>query len=85
MGLISWIAVGLIAGLLAKWIMPETGPGGLYITTVPGMGGAAIGGFVAGLLGGTGAIGFNAWSILGATLGAVMLLIVCGFIIRRTA
>lgn len=85
MGLISWIAVGLIAGVLAKWIMPRTDPGGLFITTVLGMSGAAIGGFVAGVLGGTGAIGFNAWSILVATLGAVMLLIVYDLIVRRTA
>jgi uncharacterized membrane protein YeaQ/YmgE (transglycosylase-associated protein family) len=65
--------------------MPGTDPGRLFITTVLGMGGAAIGGFVAGLLGRTGAIGFNAWSILTAALGAVMLLIVYGLIIRRTA
>jgi uncharacterized membrane protein YeaQ/YmgE (transglycosylase-associated protein family) len=85
MGIISWILVGLIAGLLAKWIMPGSGPGGLIITILIGMAGASIGGFIARLLGGTGATGFNAWSILVATLGAIVLLSLFGLIARRTA
>lgn len=84
MGLISWIVIGLIAGLLAKWIMPEEGPGGLIITVLLGMAGASVGGFVVSLLGGTGATGFNVWSILVATLGAVILLFLYGLIARRT-
>ena len=85
MGLISWILVGVIAGLLAKWIMPGEGPGGFIITIILGMAGASIGGFVVGILGGTGATGFNIWSILVATLGAIILLFVYGLIARRTA
>jgi uncharacterized membrane protein YeaQ/YmgE (transglycosylase-associated protein family) len=82
-GLISWIAVGLMARVLAKWIMPVPGPGGLFITILLGMGGAAIGGFVAGLLGRTGATGFNVWSSLVAMLGAIILLFLHGLIARR--
>ena len=85
MGLISWIVVGAIAGLLAKWIMPGEGPGGFLITIILGMAGASIGGFVVDILGGTGATGFNIWSILVATLGAIILLFVYGLIARRTA
>ncbi len=85
MGLISWILVGVIAGLLAKWIMPGEGPGGFIITIILGMAGASIGGFVVGILGGTGATGFNIWSILVATLGAIILLFVYGLIARRAA
>ena len=85
MGLISWILVGAIAGLLAKWIMPGEGPGGFIITIILGMAGASIGGFVVGILGGTGATGFNIWSILVATLGAIILLFVYGLIARRAA
>ena len=85
MGLISWILVGAIAGLLAKWIMPGSGPGGFIITIILGMAGASIGGFVVGVLGGTGATGFNIWSILVATLGAIILLFVYGLIAQRTA
>ena len=85
MGLISWILVGAIAGVLAKWIMPGEGPGGFIITIILGMAGASIGGFVVGILGGTGATGFNIWSILVATLGAIILLFVYGLIARRAA
>ena len=76
MGILSWIVVGLIAGLLAKLILPGNNPGGLIVTTVIGMVGAVFGGFVIGILGGDGATGFNVWSILVATLGAVILLFV---------
>lgn len=84
MGLISWIVVGLVAGLLAKWIMPGSGPGGLVLTAILGMAGASIGGFLVGLLGGTGATGFNVWSILVATFGAIVLLFLYGLVSRRT-
>ncbi len=73
-GVISWIVVGLIAGLLGKLIMPGRDPGGFLTTIVIGMIGALVGGFVLQLLGGTGVTGFNIWSILVATLGAIILL-----------
>jgi len=76
MGIISWIVVGLIAGLLAKFLLPGDDPGGLILTTLIGMAGAVVGGALIGVIGGTGATGFNVWSILVATLGAVMLLFV---------
>jgi uncharacterized membrane protein YeaQ/YmgE (transglycosylase-associated protein family) len=85
MGIISWIVVGLIAGLLAKWIMPGSGPGGFIVTVIIGMAGASLGGFIVRLLGGTGATGFNVWSILVATLGAIVLLFLYGLIAQRTA
>jgi uncharacterized membrane protein YeaQ/YmgE (transglycosylase-associated protein family) len=85
MGIISWILVGLIAGFLAKWIMPGEGPGGLLVTLILGMAGASVGGFLVRVLGGAGATGFNIWSILVATLGAVVLLFIYGLIARRTA
>jgi len=74
MGIIAWIVVGLIAGVLGKLIMPGDDPGGFIVTILIWMAGALVGGFVVGLLGGTGAAGFNIWSILVATLGAIILL-----------
>ncbi len=85
MGIISWVVVGLIAGLLAKWFMPGTGPGGFIVTVLIGMAGASIGGFILRFLGGAGATGFNVWSILVATLGAIVLLLLYGLIDRRAA
>jgi uncharacterized membrane protein YeaQ/YmgE (transglycosylase-associated protein family) len=81
-GVISWIVVGLIAGLLGKLIMPGRDPGGFLITIVIGMIGALVGGFVVQLLGGTGVTGFNIWSILVATLGAIILLALYRLVMR---
>jgi uncharacterized membrane protein YeaQ/YmgE (transglycosylase-associated protein family) len=85
MEIISWVVVGLVAGLLARWIMPGSGPAGFFITALIGMAGASIGGFIVRLFGGAGATGFSVWSILVATLGAIILLFLYGFIDRRTA
>ena len=73
-GIISWIVVGLIAGILGKLIMPGRDPGGFLLTIVIRMVGAIVGGLLVNLLGGVGVTGFNIWSILVATLGSVVLL-----------
>ncbi len=85
-GIISWIVVGLIAGILGKLIMPGRDPGGVLLTIVIGMIGALIGGFIVQLLGGTGLTGFSIWSILMATLGAIILLAIYRLFVgsRRT-
>ena len=84
MGLISWIVIGAIAGLLAKRIVPGPDPGRSMITVLLGMAGASVGGLVAGILSGSGATGFNVWSVLVATLGAVILLYLYGLTARGT-
>ena len=83
MGLISWITVGAIAGMLAGWVMPGEGPGGFGITVLVGMAGATVGGAIVSVLGGTGATGLNVWSFLVATPGAVVLLFLYGLTARR--
>lgn len=72
MGLLSWIVVGGLAGILAKWIMGDSA--GCVFTVLLGIVGALIGGFIMSLLGFGGVSGVNIWSILVATLGAVVLL-----------
>ena len=74
MGIISWIVVGLIAGILAKLVLPGDDPGGVIVTVLIGMLGAVVGGLVVSLFGGMGVTGSNVWSILVATLGAIILL-----------
>ena len=74
MGIISWIMVGLIAGVLGKLIMPGDDPGGIIVTIIIGVAGAFVGGLVVGLLGGSGVTGLNVWSIVVATIGAIILL-----------
>ena len=73
-GVVSWIIIGLLAGVLGKLIMPGRDPGSFIITIVIGMIGALVGGFIVRLLGGEGVTGLNIWSILVATLGAIILL-----------
>jgi uncharacterized membrane protein YeaQ/YmgE (transglycosylase-associated protein family) len=70
--LIFWIIVGLVAGALAKFIMPGDDPGGFVITIILGIAGAMVGGFLARLIG-IGGGGFI-WSTLIATIGAIILL-----------
>ncbi len=74
MGILSWILLGLVAGALAKWIMPGRDPGGWMITIVIGIVGAMIGGFVAGFFGFGGVDGFNIGSLVIAVGGALLLL-----------
>jgi uncharacterized membrane protein YeaQ/YmgE (transglycosylase-associated protein family) len=70
--IIGWIIIGLIAGALAKFIMPGDDPGGFIITIILGIAGALVGGFLAGLIGIGG--GGTIWTIIIATLGAIILL-----------
>lgn len=74
MGILTWIIVGLIAGALAKLIMPGDDPGGIIVTIIIGIVGAFVGGFVFNLLGSSGVSGFNIWSLIVATVGAIILL-----------
>jgi uncharacterized membrane protein YeaQ/YmgE (transglycosylase-associated protein family) len=75
MGIISWIVMGLIVGLLARFVMPGKDPRGLIITIVLGIGGGLLGGYLGTLLGLGSVTGFDLKSILIATGGAVLILI----------
>jgi uncharacterized membrane protein YeaQ/YmgE (transglycosylase-associated protein family) len=70
--IIGWIIIGLIAGALAKFVMPGDDPGGFIITILLGIAGALVGGFLAGLIGIGG--GGTIWTIIIATIGAIILL-----------
>jgi uncharacterized membrane protein YeaQ/YmgE (transglycosylase-associated protein family) len=74
MGILSWIILGLIVGVLAKWIMPGDDPGGLIITILIGIVGALIGGFLSSALGFGAVTGINLGSVIIATLGSLILL-----------
>lgn len=76
MGLLSWIVMGLIAGVVAKMLLPGRDPGGCIVTVVIGVIGAVIGGFVATWMGFGGISGFDLRSLVIAILGAILFLVV---------
>ncbi|TMC41391.1 MAG: GlsB/YeaQ/YmgE family stress response membrane protein [Chloroflexi bacterium] len=82
MGIIAWIVLGLIAGGLAKLIMPGRDPGGIIVTMLIGIAGALVGGFVFSLFGGGGVTGLNLGSIIVAIVGALILLALYRMIAR---
>lgn len=78
------IVVGLIAGVLAKWIMPGPDPGGIIVTILIGIAGAFVGGFIVQRLGGPELTQIGVTSILVSTLGAVVLLAIYRLVTRRS-
>ena len=74
MGILAWIVLGLIAGAIAKAIMPGRDPGGFIVTALIGIVGAFIGGFIGNMITGAGLNGFSVWSILLAIVGSLLLL-----------
>ena len=75
MGILSWILMGLIVGVIAKLVMPGPDPGGIFITILLGIGGAFVGGYVGSFLGLGTVTGLNLGSLLLAVGGAVLILI----------
>ena len=76
MGFLAWIILGRIGGMLAKMLMPGKDGGGFVLTTLLGIAGAFVGGFIGSLVGFGGADGLNIGSIITATIGAFLLLFV---------
>lgn len=74
MGILSWILFGLIAGALAKWVMPGEDPGGCVVTILIGIAGAMVGGWIATQFGYGAVNEFDFRSMIIAVLGAVLLL-----------
>ncbi len=84
MGILAWIVIGLVAGVLGKLIMPGDDPGGIIVTILIGMVGAVVGGFIMQNILGVGGGGFI-WSIVVATIGAVILLALYRLVVGRRA
>ena len=91
MGILAWLALGLIAGALAKLIYPGHQGGGIFATIGLGILGALVGGFVGqALLGSSGAAAASVGaltipSVIFAVLGAMLLIFIWGLLTRRAA
>jgi uncharacterized membrane protein YeaQ/YmgE (transglycosylase-associated protein family) len=82
MNILSWILVGLVAGIIAKLLMPGRDPGGCIITILLGIAGALLGGFLAGLFGFGGITGFNFYTVIVAVLGSILILVLYRLVFR---
>jgi uncharacterized membrane protein YeaQ/YmgE (transglycosylase-associated protein family) len=83
MGILTWIVLGLVAGLLTNFLMPGKGPAGLVLTALLGIAGALVGGFIGSHFLAIGDVtGFDMRSLLLAIGGSVLLLVVYGALKR---
>lgn len=80
MGIIGWIVLGLIAGAIAKLIMPGRQGGGFLITMLLGVVGALVGGFIGNFIPGlsNGINHFSIGSIITAVIGSLIVLFIWG-------
>jgi uncharacterized membrane protein YeaQ/YmgE (transglycosylase-associated protein family) len=84
MGILSWIIFGLVAGVIAKLLMPGRDPGGCIITMLLGIAGAFVGGFVfEQLTGRPDVIRFDLGSLAVAVVGAIVVLLIYRLIAGR--
>ena len=81
MHILGWIIFGLIAGVVAKLLMPGRDPGGFIVTILLGIAGSLIGGYVGSLFG-VGNSGFLSFAL--AVVGAMLLLMLYRLIRRNT-
>lgn len=85
MGIIAWIILGLVAGAIAKAILPGTQGGGWVITLILGVVGALLGGYLGSVLFNVGLQGFfdiTTWLL--AIGGAIIVLLIYGLVTRGT-
>jgi uncharacterized membrane protein YeaQ/YmgE (transglycosylase-associated protein family) len=86
-GIIGFLILGLIAGAIAKALLPGDDPGGIFITMIIGVVGALLGGFLAGVLFDVDPMDefFDISTWLTAIVGAILLLLVYRMATRRRA
>ena len=87
MGIIGWVLLGLLAGIIAKALLPGDDPGGFIVTTIIGIVGALLGGLVARALGFGDPIDefFDISTWIAAIVGAVVLLLIYRMVVGRRA
>jgi len=85
MGIIAFIILGLIAGAIAKAILPGDDPGGIIVTTLIGIAGAIIGGFIAAAIFDAHPLDefFDLSTWLTAIIGSIILLLIYRLVVGR--
>ena len=82
MGICSWIVFGFLAGLIARAIMPGDQKMGFIRTTLLGVGGSFVGGFLGSFLLGHNPMVLHSSGFIGAVIGAMLLLILGHWLFR---
>jgi uncharacterized membrane protein YeaQ/YmgE (transglycosylase-associated protein family) len=85
MNFLWWALFGLVAGALAKFVMPGKGPGGIILTILLGIVGAIVGGYIGTHIGFGGIDAFDIRSMLLAVGGGVLVLFLYGLATRARA
>ena len=85
MGILGWIILGLLAGTIAKAILPGNDPGGIIVTMIIGIFGALLGGFLGQVLFGVDTLDefFDISTWLTAIVGAIILLLLYRMVVGR--
>jgi uncharacterized membrane protein YeaQ/YmgE (transglycosylase-associated protein family) len=85
MGILGWIVLGLLAGAIAKAVLPGDDPGGIIVTMIIGIVGAILGGFLAQLLFNIDTLDefFDISTWLTAIVGAIILLVLYRLVVGR--
>jgi uncharacterized membrane protein YeaQ/YmgE (transglycosylase-associated protein family) len=87
--IIGWIIFGLVAGLLARWLLPGKDPGGCIVTVVLGIAGAVVGGFMSRVLGVANTVNLGDRNfliqLLFAVIGAIIILVVYRMVAGKRA
>jgi uncharacterized membrane protein YeaQ/YmgE (transglycosylase-associated protein family) len=85
MGIIGWIVLGLLAGAIAKAILPGDDPGGIIVTMIIGVVGALLGGFLAQVIFGNNTVDdfFDISTWLTAIVGSIILLLLYRLVAGR--
>ncbi|MFV9998340.1 MAG: GlsB/YeaQ/YmgE family stress response membrane protein [Arsenophonus endosymbiont of Dermacentor nuttalli] len=82
MGILSWVIFGLIAGIIAKWVIPGAYNMGIIMTIILGIVGAVVGGYISTFFGKGKVDGFNLSSFIVAVIGAIVVLFIAGMVGR---
>ncbi|WP_042800398.1 GlsB/YeaQ/YmgE family stress response membrane protein [Streptomyces sp. C] len=86
MGIIAWILIGLLAGIIAKMLMPGKDPGGIIVTILIGIAGGLLGGWLGKVIFGVDSIDgfFEISTWIAAVVGSLILLVVFRLFSRAT-
>jgi uncharacterized membrane protein YeaQ/YmgE (transglycosylase-associated protein family) len=83
MGILFFLVFGFVIGLVARALMPGEQKMGIFMTTILGVAGSFIGGFLSSLFTSHRVTDFHTAGVIGSVIGALVLLFAAGGLMRR--